>query len=417
MTGRAEGRPIRVSADITEQVSDSPTRAQWLTFGAAWLGWVLDAFDFTLFLLLIPAITKEFGVSMTAAAGSITLTLLIRLLGGVFAGAAADRFGRKLPLMFSLVWFSACDAALYFAPSFAFVLTLRTLFGFGMGAEWTAGSTLAMENWPKRSRGFVSGVLQGSFPVGFALAAGATYLLEPRFGWRPLFLVAALPALLALPIRYLVPESSEWQRTRDEPPRPPLWRELKSESLLGAVAWSVGVLATGFGAYYAVTSLYAPLIQKELGLGAETKSLLVTLFNVGMLAGSVATGLYAAKKSVAKAILIPSALSLLVLPLYVGRFGSLSVGAVLIGALGVGYSGVTPLMLNTLFPPHLRARATGFIYHAGAFLAAFIPTLTAALNERSGWKLSSAILVVAAVCEVGTVLLVLLAPRAARSRT
>src|SRR5688500_3856434 len=130
-----------------------PTRGQWCTFLAAWFGWVLDAFDFTIFILVMPDIAREFGVSATATTASITLTLLVRLLGGFAAGAAADRWGRKLPLMLSVVWFAVCDGAVFFAPSFAWLLVLRTLFGFGMGAEWTAGATLAMENWPERSRG------------------------------------------------------------------------------------------------------------------------------------------------------------------------------------------------------------------------------------------------------------------------
>src|SRR5215831_3207757 len=99
-----------------------PTRAQRCSLAAAWVGWVLDAFDFTIFLLVMPAIAREFGVSRTAAAGSITLTLLCRLLGGAAAGWAADRWGRKLPLMISLLWFAVCDGAVAFAPSFKWIL-------------------------------------------------------------------------------------------------------------------------------------------------------------------------------------------------------------------------------------------------------------------------------------------------------
>src|SRR5919109_1603480 len=121
------------------------------------------------------------------------------------AGWASDRFGRKLPLMISIVWFAACDGAVALAPSFGWVLALRTVFGFGMGAEWTSGATLAMENWPARSRGIASGVLQGSWAVGYLLAAAVTAVVVPAWGWRPLFAIAALPALLVLPIRWLVP--------------------------------------------------------------------------------------------------------------------------------------------------------------------------------------------------------------------
>jgi len=94
-----------------------PTRAQWYTFAATWLGWVLDAFDFTIFLLVMPSIAREFGVSLTATAGSLTLTLLVRLLGGAAAGYAADRWGRRRPLMISIAWYALCDGAVAFGPA------------------------------------------------------------------------------------------------------------------------------------------------------------------------------------------------------------------------------------------------------------------------------------------------------------
>src|SRR5262245_22194006 len=101
-----------------------PTRGQWFTFLAAWLGWVLDAFDFAIFLVVMPEIERELGVSRVALAGSVTFTLLLRLVGGVAAGSAADRWGRKLPLMISMIWLALCDGAIAFAPSFAWILVL-----------------------------------------------------------------------------------------------------------------------------------------------------------------------------------------------------------------------------------------------------------------------------------------------------
>src|SRR4051812_15286391 len=190
------------------------SRAQWMSFLAAWLGWVLDAFDFTIFLLAMPLIAREFGVAHVSTTSSIALTLLARLLGGWIAGAAADRWGRKLPLMISILWFSLCDGAIAFAPSFAAILGLRTLFGLGMGAEWASGTALAMENVPARSRGIASGVLQGSWAIGYLLAAVVSSFVLPRLGWRALFLIAACPALVVLAIRSWVPESEEWRESK-----------------------------------------------------------------------------------------------------------------------------------------------------------------------------------------------------------
>jgi SHS family lactate transporter-like MFS transporter len=389
-----------------------PTRGQWFTFAAAWIGWVLDAFDFTIFLLVMPAMAREFHVSVTATAGSITLTLLLRLVGGVAAGAAADRWGRKLPLMISLFWFACCDGAVAFAPSFAWVLILRTIFGFGMGAEWTSGATLAMENWPARSRGIASGVLQGSWAVGYLLAALASAWVLPHWGWRGLFLVAAAPALLVVPIRAWVPESAEWEARRRPAAHdagaqfPALARAaVPLRRYAGTIAWASAVMACGFGAYYALTGLY-PTLLDALGRGPGEIAHYVTLFNVGMMAGAVVTGVLAARYGVARAVAIPALASLPALPLYVGAVPALlGAGAFLGGALAVGFSGVTPLFLTELFPAEVRARAVGVVYHLGALFAAFVPTAVAAVAQHSRVPLGRAVLVTALVCEVGLVVL------------
>ncbi|MCC6551705.1 MAG: MFS transporter [Polyangiaceae bacterium] len=391
-----------------------PTRGQWIAFFAAWFGWVMDAFDFTIFLLVMPQIAKEFGVSMTATAGSITLTLLLRLLGGMAAGSLADRFGRKLPLMISVIWFALCDGAVAFAPSFGWILALRALFGFGMGAEWTSGATLAMENWPARSRGIASGVLQGSWAIGYLLAAVVAAWIVPLWGWRTLFLVAALPALFVLPIRIWVPESPDWKKEAEGRAASPLLPELMSLDMMKKVLWASLVMALGFGGYYALTGLYPTLLQTELGLGQGDVRTYVSLFNVGMMAGAIGCGFVAARVGVTAAIVVPSLLNLPFLFLYVGAVaGLLGVGAVAGGALGAGISGVTPLLLTSLFPARIRARMVGLVYHVGAFAAAFVPTAVAALKDYAGFTLMTAIACVAAGCEILLAAAMLIRPAAA----
>jgi MFS transporter, SHS family, lactate transporter len=136
-----------------------PTKDQWLTWVAAWLGWTLDAFDFTIFLLLMVPISKDFGVPLTEVAIVFTLTLWMRLVGATASGWLADRVGRKLPLMISIAWFSVCNLLAGLAPSFMLLLLFRAALGIGMGAEWPAGASLAMETWPQRSRGLMGSVL------------------------------------------------------------------------------------------------------------------------------------------------------------------------------------------------------------------------------------------------------------------
>lgn len=390
-----------------------PTRGQWMAFLAAWFGWVLDAFDFTVFILVIPSIAKEFGVSMTAAGSSLTLTLLVRLLGGVAAGWAADRWGRKLPLMISVIWFAVCDGAVALAPSFAWVLVLRTLFGFGMGAEWTSGATLAMENWPARSRGIASGILQGSWAIGYLLAGVASAWIVPIWGWRGLFVAAALPALMVLPIRFWVPESPEWQKgAKVAQAAGPSLRELLAPGLPKLLGLSSVVMALGFCGYYGLVVFYPSMLQKELHLGAGEVASLVAWFNAGMLAGSILCGYFASRRGPIIAIVVPALVMLPLLPMYIGTWpGLLTVGALLGGAFGAGYCGVTPLLLTSIFPSRVRARCVGLVYHLGAFGAAFVSTVVPALAEHAGLSLAQAITVVAGGSMLTLALVVFMLPR------
>lgn len=387
-----------------------PTRGQWTSFLAAWFGWVLDAFDFTVFLLVMPLIAKDFRVTITATAWTVTLTLLLRLVGGVVAGAAADRWGRKLPLMLSVVWFAACDGAVAFAPSFTWVLVLRTLFGLGMGAEWASGATLAMENWPARSRGIASGVLQGSWAIGYLLASVVSgAVLRGGGSWRMLFVLAALPAVLVLPIRIWVPESLPERR---EPAADAAAERQERAQVLRTIGWGSFFMALAFSAYYGITALYPTFLAKDLHLGPGEIGTLVALFNVGMLVGAIACGWLAARWSAIGAILVCALMTLPILPIYVGWApGWLHAGAFLGGVFGGGYAGVTPLLLTAIFPAHLRARSIGFVYHIGACFAAFVPTLIAALVERVGLDYARAIALVTGGFQLALAIAIVFRPR------
>ena len=392
-----------------------PTKPQWLAFAAAWFGWVLDAFDFTIFLLVMPEIAREFGVHSLATTSSIALTLVARLVGSFIAGAAADRWGRKAPLMVSIVWFALCDAAVAFAPSFGWILVLRTLFGLGMGAEWTAGTTLAMESWPARSRGIASGVLQGSWAIGYLVAAVAFAIVLPLWGWRGLFILAAAPALLVLPIRAWVPESEEWKHAQGKRPAPTTLRALAKPNALAKLAWASGTTALGFGAYYGLTGLYPTLLKTELAKTDGAIAWLVVIFNLGMLVGSVASGVVAAKRGVRLAIALPAIAFLPFVPLYVGAVPALlPLGAFAGGVLGVGFVGVVPMLLSDLFDAEVRARFIGLAYHVGAFFAALVPMAIAALASSAQISLGTSITIVAVACELALVVLVLARRSASR---
>jgi SHS family lactate transporter-like MFS transporter len=271
------------------------------------------------------------------------------------------------------------------------VLFFRTLFGFGMGAEWTSGATLAMENWPARSRGIASGILQGSWAIGYILAALASSVVVPAYGWRALFLVAALPALLVLPIRIWVPESPDWKKARAAQPKISS-RELVREGVLGRIAWASVLWGTCFAIYYGLTGLWPTLLQTELGVARGELSTLVILFNLGMMGGAIACGAAASRYGVLWALAAPIAALLPIIPLYVGAAPPyLWLGALLAGAFGAGISGVTPMLLTLLFPPAVRARSVGIVYHVGALVAAITPTLVATLAAGGRMPLSRAL--------------------------
>jgi MFS transporter, SHS family, lactate transporter len=215
--GDARGGNAMATAgsDLSVPWWKEPTKDQWLAFVAAWLGWMLDGFDFTVFLLILVPIANEFGVSVTAVAAVLTFTLWLRLVGAVGAGWLADRIGRKAPLMISILWFSVCNFIAGFSPSFAFLFVVRAILGIGMGAEWPAGTSLAMESWPARSRGFMGGILQGSWCLGFILSTIIYWLLFDTIGWRGLLWIGILPApILCAYIHYFVKEPQVWVENR-----------------------------------------------------------------------------------------------------------------------------------------------------------------------------------------------------------
>src|SRR5689334_4418339 len=187
-----------------------PTRDQWNAYIAAWLGWTLDAFDFTVFLLLLVPISKEFNEPLTAVTIVFTLTLWMRLIGAVGSGWMADRLGRKAPLMISILWYSICNFIAGFSPTFIFLLIFRTLLGIGMGAEWPAGAALAMETWPTRSRGLMSSILQGSWALGYLISALLYATIFDYIGWRGMLWMGVLPALAVVWIRFYVKEPEVW---------------------------------------------------------------------------------------------------------------------------------------------------------------------------------------------------------------
>src|SRR5437867_3794900 len=192
------------------------TRDQWMAFVGSYLGWVLDGFDYTILTFLLVDVQRSFAVNATLAGLLGQITLMFRLVGGIGAGTAADRWGRKAPLMFSILWYSAFAFLSGFSTSYGMLFACRALFGIGMGGVWAAGVPLTIEHWPPHLRGTASGLLQGGYSVGIILSAFVYQFGYPAvsrhsdLGWRVMLWIGVLPALLVFWIMRHVRESPVW---------------------------------------------------------------------------------------------------------------------------------------------------------------------------------------------------------------
>ncbi|KAF1008486.1 MAG: putative metabolite transport protein YjhB [Luteibacter sp.] len=380
---------------------------------ASFLGWTLDAFDYFLLTFVITAITSEFHVQREEVTYGLFLTLAARPIGALIFGRLADRYGRRPVLMFDIVLFSVLEVACAFAPSITVLLGLRFLFGVAMGGEWGIGASLAMESIPAKSRGFVSGLLQSGYPCGFFLAALANWLLVDHIGWRGLFVVGALPALLVLYIRRKVPESPVWEGRRSQV------RESVFVSMRGH--WKLFVylmlLMAAFNMFsHGSQDMYPTFVQDSLHIpGGSAKAFLLTaLLNLGALVGGLTFGSLSERIGRRRTIMIAAVLAIPVIPLwtYGGSLLLLGLGAFLIQVMVQGAWGVVPTHLNELSPDAVRGTLPGFAYQMGNLLAAITATAQTRLADYHGTGLAFSMSVWIAAVAVLLAVLTWLGPEA-----
>lgn len=370
-----------------------PTKDQWLAWIAAWLGWLLDAFDFTIFLLIMVPISKYFDVALVDVLVVFTVTLWLRLIGATASGWLADRVGRKIPLMISILWYSVANFIAGFAPTFWFLFLFRALLGIGMGAEWPAGAALAMESWPARSRGFMSGMLQGSWGLGFLLASVVYGLFYDMIGWRGMLWIGILPALVVFYIRRFVNEPQVWrenrlkQRQQKREFRLPLF-EIFRPGLLPNTLTTCLWMGSSFVTYYTVFGLFATHLQKDLGFGPGMVALPNALGNLSIFISSCVWGWVADRIGRRWAMIIPALIGILITPFYLGFFTTsypILVAAFTVQGFFVGsIYGQNPSYLNERFPTEVRATAAGFCYHQGAIWGGLCGPLLGAWAASAG---------------------------------
>ena len=376
---------------------------QWRAFLATFFGWLLDGFDFTIMTFILIDIQESFTVDAALAGALGTVTLLFRLVGGLGAGTMADRWGRKLPLMLSILWFSLFAFLSGFSTSYAMLFVFRALFGIGMGGEWAAGMPLALEHWPTRLRGLASGLLQGGWYWGYILSALTFSFIYPMFaampdpfsdasgstlGWRVMFWTGVIPALLVLWIRTGVDESPVWlerQRRLKEPGQRSLGDRVSlvrlfQPDLLWVTIQSSLLLSAFMFSYYSISFWYPTFLREQ---GLDPLRYLVA-FNgaaiVGIaLWGRASEGVLGRRGAVTLAAL--SGVACVPIFLTTSSTPFLLVGALLMGATGGGIWGMAPAYLTERFPTAVRGVGPGLSYHVGAAVGSVTPLVLGHLQD------------------------------------
>jgi len=382
---------VSAPSDVTRPLEnrDLPaTPAEKPAHGAAvfagFLGWTLDAFDFFLVIMALTAIAKEFHRSDADVAFSIPLTLAFRPVGAFIFGLLADRYGRRLPLMIDLVFYSVVEVATGFAHSFTTFLILRALFGIGMGGEWGVGASLAMEKVPPKLRGFLSGMLQQGYALGYLLAAVCFLFVFPRWGWRPMFFIGGLPALLGLYVRFQVKESEVWEKTRHSN-----WRNLGREIVSH---WKLFLYLTLLMMMMNFTShgtqdMFPTFLQRYWGMAPTKRAAITAISMVGAILGGLLFGFLSDRFGRRRSMVTALVLATAAVPLwaYAPSVAWLVVGAFLIQFMMQGAWGVVPAHLSELSPDSVRGFLPGFAYQCGALLAGSVVYFEAILAQHTSY--------------------------------
>ena len=325
----------------------------------------------------------DFGTSIANLSYAITLTLAMRPVGAFIFGLLGDRFGRRMPLMIDIVFYSLMELLTAFSPNYTWLLIFRALYGIGMGGEWGLGASLAMETLPTPARGLFSGILQQGYMFGYLFAALIYGVVFPLFGWRALFVVGALPALLVVYIRARVPESPVWLRQRSTVN---FWATagdiLKRHWLLLIY---VILLMTAFNAMsHGTQDMYQTFLGEQRGLSVKEKSIIGIIYAVGAICGGMLVGHLSQKFGRRRLIIVTVICSIILIPAWVFSPGlsMLVAGGFLMQFTVQGVWGIVPVHLNELSPGEVRGTFPGFAYQLGNLFAANTAVVEARLAEH-----------------------------------
>jgi SHS family lactate transporter-like MFS transporter len=372
------------------------TGEQRNAFAASFIGWAMDAYDYFLVVLVYADIAKDFGVSLERMAFLTTVTLLMRPVGAAIFGLWADRIGRRTPLLVNVTFYSIVGFVCAFAPNYTVLLVLRLLYGIGMGGEWGLGAALAMEKMPTSRRGFFSGVLQQGYSLGYLLAA-VSYLAVnnwTHWGWRGLFALSIIPAIISLFLRSRLSESEVWEKVQLTKTRPA--QILRQPSILRRMVYLV-LLMTAFNwMSHGTQDVYPTFLKKGLGFSPNTAIYVAILYNVGAMIGGTILGSLSERLGRRRTIMLAALLGLPVVPLFAQShaLGLVCLGSFLMQFFVQGAWGVIPAHLTELSPDAIRGFYPGVTYQLGNCLAAFNLPIQERLADSHSYEFALTVTIV-----------------------
>ncbi len=358
---------------------------------AASLGWLLDAFDVMLYALVLTSLMRDLEMTPQTAGLLGSLTLAASAVGGMVFGVIADRWGRTRALSLSILIYSIFTAACGFAQDVTQLAIFRVCLGIGFGGEWASGAALVSETWPAKHRGKALGLMQSSWAIGYGAAAIVTALILPRFGWRAVFFVGVLPALITLWIRRNVREPEMWQRARVESPSAREASSFSGSLIATSIAITLMNAATMFAWWglnlWIPAYLSLPEAQGGVGLSTVMMSGFIVAMQVGMWFGYVTYGFVSdrvgRKPTYITYLVVAAALvfvySVTKTPVFLLLLGPF------VGFFGTGYFSGFGAVTAELFPTAIRATAQGITYNIGRLASAVAPFLVGTMAQTRGF--------------------------------